>query len=193
MFMLLALGLLGVVDSLVLCQNRSMAKTLNISLSVFTGRSRSLKGCGWASLWSTVKPRMLNQTWWTDVIPRPWSKTSAPFIQALRYHVRISPQKTHSDCFIVFHPIPYLLFSSSCSCTVLIPKEKPPITVVGDVGGRIAIIVVSSRWLEYLQDSVALVSLMYYHNFLLIFRMRFYVLLSLELSTFVLQRKLKEN
>jgi len=25
---------------------------------------------------------------------------------------------------------------------VLIPKEKPPITVVGDVGGRIAIIVV---------------------------------------------------
>lgn len=26
---------------------------------------------------------------------------------------------------------------------VLIPKEKPPITVVGDVGGRIAIIVVS--------------------------------------------------
>lgn len=27
---------------------------------------------------------------------------------------------------------------------VLIPKEKPPITVVGDVGGRIAIIVVSN-------------------------------------------------
>lgn len=26
---------------------------------------------------------------------------------------------------------------------MLIPKEKPPITVVGDVGGRIAIIVVS--------------------------------------------------
>lgn len=26
--------------------------------------------------------------------------------------------------------------------SVLIPKEKPPITVVGDVGGRIAIIVV---------------------------------------------------
>lgn len=29
-----------------------------------------------------------------------------------------------------------------CSLPVLIPKEKPPITVVGDVGGRIAIIVV---------------------------------------------------
>lgn len=28
------------------------------------------------------------------------------------------------------------------SFSVLIPKEKPPITVVGDVGGRIAIIVV---------------------------------------------------
>lgn len=28
---------------------------------------------------------------------------------------------------------------------VLIPKEKPPITVVGDVGGRIAIIVVGGR------------------------------------------------
>lgn len=31
---------------------------------------------------------------------------------------------------------------SSHSFPVLIPKEKPPITVVGDVGGRIAIIVV---------------------------------------------------
>lgn len=33
---------------------------------------------------------------------------------------------------------------SHCLCCfpVLIPKEKPPITVVGDVGGRIAIIVV---------------------------------------------------
>lgn len=29
-----------------------------------------------------------------------------------------------------------------CLFAVLIPKEKPPITVVGDVGGRIAIIVV---------------------------------------------------
>lgn len=115
MFMLLALGLLGVVDCLVLCQNSSMAKTLNISLSVFTGRSRLLKGCDWASPWSTVKPRMLNQTWWMDVIPRPWSKTLAPFIQALRYHVRISPQKTNSKCFIVFHPIPYLLFSCSAN------------------------------------------------------------------------------
>lgn len=29
----------------------------------------------------------------------------------------------------------------------MMPKEKPPITVVGDVGGRIAIIVVSFRLL----------------------------------------------
>ncbi len=93
-------------------------------------------------------------------------------------------------CFLSYSLSSFFVF---LFLTVLIPKEKPPITVVGDVGGRIAIIVVSSRWLEYLQDSVALVSLMYYHHFLLIFRMRFYVLLSLELSTFVLQRKLKEN
>lgn len=33
--------------------------------------------------------------------------------------------------------------------SVLIPKEKPPITVVGDVGGRIAIIVVSA-YIEYI-------------------------------------------
>lgn len=40
----------------------------------------------------------------------------------------------------------------SCSLAVMMAKEKPPITVVGDVGGRIAIIVVrqsefSSGWL----------------------------------------------
>ncbi|XP_067275512.1 phosphoribosyl pyrophosphate synthase-associated protein 2 isoform X1 [Pseudorasbora parva] len=42
-------------------------------------------------------------------------------------------------CVLFFSPtIPYSVFFS---CIVLIPKEKPPITVVGDVGGRIAIIV----------------------------------------------------
>lgn len=38
---------------------------------------------------------------------------------------------------------------------VLIPKEKPPITVVGDVGGRIAIIVVSNgdaSWVKVSPD-----------------------------------------
>ena len=30
--------------------------------------------------------------------------------------------------------------------TVLAAKEKPPINVVGDVGGRIAIMVVSKTW-----------------------------------------------
>lgn len=37
---------------------------------------------------------------------------------------------------------------------MLIPKEKPPITVVGDVGGRIAIIVVSKMlylWINHIQ------------------------------------------
>lgn len=33
----------------------------------------------------------------------------------------------------------------SSSVSAMMPKEKPPITVVGDVGGRIAIIVVSFR------------------------------------------------
>ena len=37
-------------------------------------------------------------------------------------------------------------------CAVFTPKEKPPIDVVGDVGGRIAIIVVS----VYTQDDFML-------------------------------------
>ncbi|KAL4624465.1 phosphoribosyl pyrophosphate synthase-associated protein 2-like [Arapaima gigas] len=36
---------------------------------------------------------------------------------------------------------PSLEIPCECSLSLLIPKEKPPITVVGDVGGRIAIIV----------------------------------------------------
>ncbi|XP_050962390.1 phosphoribosyl pyrophosphate synthase-associated protein 2 isoform X3 [Labeo rohita] len=47
---------------------------------------------------------------------------------------------TSENSLILFYCLPsYYLLSFSCS--VLIPKEKPPITVVGDVGGRIAIIV----------------------------------------------------
>uniref|UniRef100_A0A672NHM7 Phosphoribosyl pyrophosphate synthase-associated protein 2 n=1 Tax=Sinocyclocheilus grahami TaxID=75366 RepID=A0A672NHM7_SINGR len=47
---------------------------------------------------------------------------------------------TPENSLRLFYCLPIIFFSSS-SCTVLIPKEKPPITVVGDVGGRIAIIV----------------------------------------------------
>lgn len=36
----------------------------------------------------------------------------------------------------------YLTWASASSPAVMMAKEKPPITVVGDVGGRIAIIVV---------------------------------------------------
>lgn len=42
---------------------------------------------------------------------------------------------------------------------MLIPKEKPPITVVGDVGGRIAIIVVRAPLLSLLVVIFTLVSL----------------------------------
>lgn len=38
-------------------------------------------------------------------------------------------------------------FDRSSSVSAMVLKEKPPITVVGDVGGRIAIIVVSFRHL----------------------------------------------
>lgn len=40
---------------------------------------------------------------------------------------------------------------------VLIPKEKPPITVVGDVGGRIAIIVVRAYRLIGLMEHIIVV------------------------------------
>ena len=42
---------------------------------------------------------------------------------------------------------------------MLIPKEKPPITVVGDAGGRIAIIVVRAPLLSLLVVIFTLVSL----------------------------------
>lgn len=42
---------------------------------------------------------------------------------------------------------------------MLIPKEKPPITVVGDVGGRIAIIVVRAPLLSLLVVVFTLISL----------------------------------
>lgn len=45
-------------------------------------------------------------------------------------------QFKHSRSHCLSFHVPFFLFP------VLIPKEKPPITVVGDVGGRIAIIVV---------------------------------------------------
>lgn len=47
---------------------------------------------------------------------------------------------------------------------VLIPKEKPPITVVGDVGGRIAIIVVraSCVCVVYLGNCISVFSCINY-------------------------------
>ncbi|XP_076865237.1 phosphoribosyl pyrophosphate synthase-associated protein 2 isoform X1 [Brachyhypopomus gauderio] len=57
----------------------------------------------------------------------------------LSYLVKICPS------WLVLLDDIYIVLNSHCFffvlITVLIPKEKPPITVVGDVGGRIAIIV----------------------------------------------------
>lgn len=49
----------------------------------------------------------------------------------------LNSRSLNTAFFTVSHCLSFLLLYS-----VLIPKEKPPITVVGDVGGRIAIIVV---------------------------------------------------
>lgn len=71
----------------------------------------------------------------------PTVKTTGAIHPSMEIPCNASTQKlTVKPVTAVSHNLLYL--TVSFFIPVLIPKEKPPITVVGDVGGRIAIIVV---------------------------------------------------
>lgn len=66
----------------------------------------------------------------------PTVKTTGAIHPSMEIPCKPSTRSKTKSCPLSYDILKILLFS------VLIPKEKPPITVVGDVGGRIAIIVV---------------------------------------------------